>query len=291
MSDVLVTGANGQVGRELQLVAKKSPLSFAFMDHEGLDITDKSAVSNYFQQASFKYCINCAAYTDVNKAEEEREKAYAVNEEGVVHLAQACQQNDIWLIQPSTDFIFEGKQTTPYKEEDDPGTPLNIYGQSKYGGEQKALNYNQYTIVLRTSWVYSPFRSNFVKTMLKLGQEKEKLDVIYDQIGAPTYAHDLANVILIMIEQIRGGEVSNVRGVYHYSNEGVVSWYDFAWTIMDIAAINCPVHPVTSDKFPTPATRPHYSLMDKAKIKSTFGLEIPYWRESLRHCLERINLS
>lgn len=280
--NILVTGSNGQVGSELQALANSYPnFSFIFVDKADLDIGDNAAVQAFFEAKNFDYCINCAAYTAVDKAESDSETAYLVNALGPKNLAIACQKHQTRLVQISTDYVYHNNQNTPFKETD-ATSPQSVYGRSKLEGEKLALSNNPETLIIRTSWVYSSFGNNFVKTMLRLGKEREQLSIIFDQIGSPTYARDLAKAILDIIQQ----KPSEFTGIYHYSNEGVCSWFDFAQAIFELEGIDCQIKPIETKDYPTPAKRPHFSLLNKNKIKATFALEIPYWRDSLKACLE-----
>lgn len=273
--NILVTGANGQLGRCIQDVAKDATsLNFVFKDSKQLDITNQGAVKNIFNTSRFDYCINCAAYTAVDKAEAEKEKAFLVNAEAVKYLAESCKENNVKLIHISTDFVFDGKKETPYTEESIPN-PINVYGASKLKGEQYIQNHIERYFIIRTSWVYSEYGHNFVKTMLRLTQERNQISVVNDQIGSPTYAGDLANVIL----EIIGSDLVDY-GVYHYSNEGEISWYDFAQAIFEEK--NVELVPISTEEYPTPAKRPSYSVMDKTKIKQSLKIEIPYWKDTLQ---------
>ncbi|MEP4533809.1 MAG: dTDP-4-dehydrorhamnose reductase [Cyclobacteriaceae bacterium] len=276
---ILVTGSNGQLGNELQLIAKSSDWQFLFTDYEELDITDRDAVMKYFEANKPDYCINCAAYTAVDKAETEKELAHKINVAGAENLALGCKSVDATLFQISTDFVFDGKASSPVSE-DKPTEPISYYGESKLLGEQKVSAVLERHFTLRTSWLYSTFGNNFVKTMIRLSETKDELNIIADQIGTPTYARDLANAI---VEIIKTG--STAYGLYHYSNEGVASWYDFTKAIFEYEEIQTKVNPIPTSQYPTPAARPAYSVMDKSKFKETFGLEMPYWRESLKECL------
>jgi dTDP-4-dehydrorhamnose reductase len=280
--NILVTGSNGQVGSELQALANAYPtFSFVFVDKEDLDIGDKDAVQAFFEAQKFDYCINCAAYTAVDKAESDTETAHLVNAVGPQNLALACQKHQTRLVQISTDYVYHNSQNTPFKETD-PTSPQSVYGRTKLEGEQLALANNKETLIIRTSWVYSSFGNNFVKTMIRLGNDRDTLSIIFDQIGSPTYARDLAKSILDIIQQ----NPSEFTGVYHYSNEGVCSWFDFAQAIFELEGIECKTSPIETKDYPTPAKRPHFSLLNKNKIKATFALEIPYWRDSLKACLK-----
>ena len=284
---ILVTGGNGQVGSELQALSKDSPFDFIFTDYEDLDITDNEAVFNFFNSNGITYVINCAAYTAVDKAESDLEKAHAINVEGVKNLAYVCDKNSIPLVQISTDYVYHSNtQNIPFKE-DDYTLPQGVYASTKLEGDLMAQALCSNTMIIRTSWVYSSFGNNFVKTMLRLGKERDKLTVIFDQIGSPTYARDLAAAILNVLEQLDKGVVDEFKfnGIYHYSNEGVCSWYDFAKAIFEIKGIECDVSPIETKDYPTAAQRPHFSLLNKAKIKKEFNIEVPYWRDSLKECL------
>lgn len=290
MVKILVTGANGQVGNELQHLAAAIPeWEFVFTDYQELDITDKSAVLDFFNQHQFSYCLNCAAYTAVDKAESEPDRAMLLNVTGVEHLAAACAQHGAFFIQLSTDYVYHNAQNTPFKE-DDAVKPQSVYARTKYGGDLAALSLNPASMVIRTSWVYSSFGHNFVKTMLRLGKERPELGIIFDQIGTPTYARDLAAVMLKTIDSLEQGQVERqtMTGVFHYSNEGVTSWYDFALAIFEMRGISCHVKPIETKDYPTPATRPPFSLLNKGKIKAALKIEIPHWRESLKACLHLI---
>lgn len=290
MVKILVTGANGQVGNELQHLAAAIPeWEFVFTDYQELDITDKSAVLDFFNQHQFSYCLNCAAYTAVDKAESEPDRAMLLNVTGVEHLAAACAQHGAFFIQLSTDYVYHNAQNTPFKE-DDAVKPQSVYARTKYGGDLAALSLNPASMVIRTSWVYSSFGHNFVQTMLRLGKERPELGIIFDQIGTPTYARDLAAVMLKTIDSMEQGQVERqtMTGVFHYSNEGVTSWYDFALAIFEMRGISCHVKPIETKDYPTPATRPPFSLLNKGKIKAALKIEIPHWRESLKACLHLI---
>lgn len=291
MTRILVTGSNGQIGQELQFLASQFPdFHFHFVSRNKLDITDKTLINNLFNLQKIDYCINCAAYTAVDKAESEPELAYHINVRGVKNLAEACKNTGATLIHFSSDYVYHTAQNTPFQE-DDPTSPQSVYAKTKLEGEAAAQAVATDVMIIRTSWVYSSFGHNFVKTMLRLGAERPELHVVFDQVGTPTYARDLAKAVLEIISKVAENQVdrSLLRGVYHYSNEGVCSWYDFALAIFEMSNIDCKVQPIESMDYPTPAARPPYSVLNKAKIKSTFDLEIPHWRTSLVHCLEVLN--
>jgi dTDP-4-dehydrorhamnose reductase len=284
MHNILVTGANGQVGSELQELSTRYTYNFFFATKDDLDITDEQSIEDYISKNKITSIINCAAYTAVDKAEEDKEGADLVNRKAVKKLAKIAQKNDIKLIHISTDYVFDGKSFKPYCEEFQTN-PNSVYGQTKLEGELEMIRINPFnSIIIRTSWVYSSFGNNFVKTMLRLGKNKEELGVIFDQVGTPTYARDLARTILDILPHVKNEKVQ----IYNYSNEGVLSWYDFAKEIMNQARLECKVNPIETYQYPTPANRPHYSLLNKAKIKKEFDVEIPYWKDSLKDCLEII---
>ncbi len=278
--NILVTGAKGQLGSEIKVLSKKYPYNFFFTDKEELDIIDKDKIKNFIDENKIDLIINCAAYTAVDKAEDDRELAKLINYQAVSNLAQISKEKDIKLIHISTDYVFDGKNYKPYKE-DDKTNPINFYGITKLKGEKVFANSGAKGIIIRTSWVYSSFGNNFAKTMLKLGREREELSIIFDQIGTPTYAKDLAKTILDIIPKL-----DNKAEIYHFSNEGVCSWYDFAKEIMKIAKIDCTINPIETKMYPTPAKRPYFSLLNKSKIKKEFNINIPYWKDSLNKCLE-----
>jgi len=286
---ILITGANGQVGNEFQHIAQSSAATFLFTDYQDLDITDTAAVNTYFEKNKIDYCVNCAAYTAVDKAESEPIRAFAINVTGSKNLATACAQQGIPFVQLSTDYVYHNAQNTPFKETDITN-PQGVYAQTKLDGDRVALEANPKSIVIRTSWVYSTYGHNFVKTMKKLGTDRDRLTIVFDQIGSPTYARHLANAIMDIITQIADGSKSEAdyHGVFHYSNEGVCSWYDFAEAIFRIEGIDCENVPIESKDFPTPASRPPFSLLNKGKIKATFGLNIPHWRQALTECLANL---
>jgi len=281
MTNILVTGSNGQVGSELRELSKNYDANFFFTDRDSLDITDSEMITGFIEKNAIEIIINTAAYTAVDKAEEDKGNADKTNHLAVKYLANTAKEKNIKLIHISTDYVFDGKNYKPYNE-NDRTAPNGIYGKTKLAGEEAMLKINpKNSIIIRTSWVYSSFGANFVKTMLRLGKERDTLGVIFDQVGTPTYAKDLAKTILDILPKIKNENVS----LYHYSNEGVLSWYDFAKEIMHMANIACIIDPIETKEYPTPALRPHYSLLNKAKIKSEFGITIPYWKDSLDRCL------
>jgi len=285
---ILITGAYGQLGNEINCLTTKYPeWQFLFTDVDTLDITNESALEIWFKNNKLDYVINCAAYTAVDKAETDSETAKKVNSLAPKLLGKFSKKFDAKLIHISTDYVFDGEAFTPYSESDSVN-PKGVYGETKLLGEQFCLEENSESLVIRTSWLYSTFGNNFVKTMLRLGKERGKLNVVFDQIGTPTYAADLANAILSVIQISEKQPEKFVPGIYHYSNEGVASWFDFAKAVFEISGVKCDVSPVRSVEFPTPAKRPNYSVLDKSKIKKTFGITIPYWRESLKICIERL---
>ena len=278
--NILITGCNGQLGNEMQLLEKEHPQHTYFnTDVQELDITDQQTVEQFVNENRIDGIVNCAAYTAVDKAEENEELALLLNSVAPAYLAAAVEKRGGWFVQISTDYVFDGTNHTPYTE-NEPTCPNSVYGRTKLEGEQQALQACRRTMIIRTAWLYSTFGNNFVKTMIKLGREKQELGVIFDQIGTPTYARDLARAIFVAIEQ------GIQPGIYHFSNEGVISWYDFTKAIHRIAGINtCKVRPLHTSEYPTPANRPHYSVLDKTKIKQTYGIEVPYWEESLQECI------
>ncbi|MGC9150135.1 MAG: dTDP-4-dehydrorhamnose reductase [Microbacter sp.] len=288
ITNLLITGANGQLGNELrQLVTSYPNFHFIFTDVETLDICDKEALNEFLIEQPVQFIVNCAAYTAVDKAEEDAERCYAINRDAVRNLAEAAATHGSKMIHISTDYVFSGKAFRPYTEEM-PLSPDTIYGKSKAEGEQAMLDHCPESIILRTSWLYSSFGNNFVKTMIKLGREKEILKVVYDQIGTPTYAADLASAILEIIRQSIEHPDYFKPGIYHYSNEGICSWYDFAVTIHRLAHIQCRVQPVPSEAYPAKAPRPFYSVLSKQKFKDTFHLSIAHWETSLEKCIPLI---
>lgn len=286
---ILVTGANGQLASAIrQRSAAMHDFEFLFPDREALPVHEPGLVQSYFTANAPDYCINCAAYTAVDKAESDRDTAMLVNGTAVGILAASCKKAGAKFIHISTDYVFNGQANTAYQETA-AVDPVNYYGLTKLKGEQIAANSNSDSIIIRTSWVYSAFGNNFVKTMLRLMKERTELNVVNDQFGSPTFANDLASFILAIITKTHQHASAWVPGVYHFSNEGIISWYDFAVAIRDFAGLNCKVNPIPTSQFPTPAKRPAWSVMDKTKAKEIFGVQIPRWKESLVHCLDEIS--
>ncbi len=282
---ILVTGSNGQLGSEIKELSSNYSYNFIFADKEELDITDEKKLQDFFSNNNIDIIINCAAYTAVDKAESDQELSNMINHKAVKYLANIAKTNNIQFIHISTDYVFNGKNFQPYIESDTTN-PNGVYGETKLLGEKAMLEINpNASIIIRTSWVYSFYGANFVKTMLRLGKEKDELGVIFDQVGTPTYAKDLASTILEILPKVENNQVE----IYHYSNEGVLSWYDFSKEIMRMAKLDCVINPIETKEYPTPAKRPHYSLLNKAKIKKEFNITIPYWKDSLDDCLTRLN--
>lgn len=284
IKNVLVTGANGQLGNEMRLLAAENPqFIYYFTDVEELDICEEQAVKEYISAHAIDAVVNCAAYTAVDKAEGEEVLSRTLNADAPGYLARAIQSRGGVMIQISTDYVFDGTQYKPYTEADTT-CPASVYGATKLEGEQLVLDACEKSVVIRTAWLYSIYGNNFVKTMIRLGKEREKLGVVFDQVGTPTYAADLARAVYAVLNK------GAVRGIYHFSNEGVCSWYDFTKAIHRISGITtCEVSPLHTADYPTPAQRPHYSVLDKTKVKQTFGIAIPHWEESLRECLRLLN--
>ena len=281
--NILITGCNGQLGNEMQLLEGKYPQhTFFNTDVNELDITNQEAISAFVNTHEIDGIVNCAAYTAVDKAESNTELCTLLNSSAPGYLAKAVEQRGGWMIQISTDYVFDGTSHVPYVETA-PVCPNSVYGRTKLDGEIAVRESCKQSVIIRTAWLYSTFGNNFVKTMIRLGQERDELGVIFDQIGTPTYARDLALAIMTVIDK------GIVPGVYHFSNEGVISWYDFAKAIHRIAGVkDCHVRPLHTVEYPTPAARPHYSVLDKSKIKETYQIVIPYWEESLRECIEKL---
>lgn len=276
---ILITGCHGQLGNEMQVLAPQhTSHQYFFTDIDELDITSKTAVQDFVQAKQIDLIVNCAAFTNVDKAESNEDLAEKINAQAVENLAASGAK----VIHISTDYVFDGEAFIPYKESDEVH-PVSAYGRTKRHGEEALLRAGDKGIIIRTAWLYSSFGNNFVKTMLRLGQEREQLNVVYDQIGTPTYAADLATAIFAVIECPEWH-----AGIYHFTNEGVCSWYDFTKMIHQMAGIQCEVSPILSQDYPTPTRRPHYSVLDKAKIKSTFNLTIPHWTDGLARCLQKL---
>ena len=281
--NILITGCNGQLGNEIQLLqAQYAQHTWLNTDVNELDITDKAAIERFVEENEIGGIVNCAAYTAVDKAESDPQLARKLNADAPAYLAEAVAKRGGWMVQGSTDYVFNGTKHTPYVETDEP-CPNSVYGQTKLEGEQAVSKLCPNAMIIRTAWLYSEFGNNFVKTMIRLGREREQLGVIFDQVGTPTYAHDLATAIMTAIDK------GIKPGVYHFSNEGVTSWYDFTKSIHRLSGINtCQVSPLHTAEYPTPACRPAYSVLDKTKIKDAYGIEIPHWEESLAKCIAKL---
>ena len=280
MQTVLVTGSKGQLGNEVQVLASSYlQFQFIFTDVEELDICDRKAVEKYFAERKIDVLLNCAAYTAVDKAEEDVELCYRINEKAVGILGEVAAQYGTKMVHVSTDYVFDGTGYLPYTE-DRPVCPATIYGKSKLAGELLLMDVCPAAVIVRTSWLYSSYGNNFVRTMIKLGRERDTLNVIFDQVGTPTYAADLADALLQIVSADKF-----IPGVYHYSNEGVCSWYDFTIAIHQIAGIDCRVLPIESKDYPAKTPRPHYSVLNKKKIKSNYNIQIPHWEDGLRRCM------
>ena len=285
---VLITGSNGQLGSEIkELATHYKTINFILKDLPDLDICNFEALQAFIMDNNINAVINCAAYTAVDKAEEDAENAERVNSMGVSNLVNALEKVNGKLIHISTDYVFDGDHFLPYQELDQV-SPIGVYGNTKRSGELAVINSDLDAIVIRTSWLYSSYGNNFVKTMLRLGNEKENLGVIFDQVGTPTYARDLAKTCLEILSGFTSANINKNGNLYHYSNEGVASWYDFAIATMELASINCQVHPIQTKDYPTKAKRPQYSVLNKSKVKADFKIEIPYWRDSLKDCIKKI---
>ena len=286
---VLITGSDGQLGSSL-LKLQNDFLSLELIpsDLADLDISRQDQVKDFLSSRPFDYVVNCAAFTAVDKAEQYETAAFEVNQLGPKNLAETCEALKIPLIHISTDYVFSGEANMPYKENDLPG-PLTAYGRSKLGGENSVLDSGVYGLIIRISWLYSEFGGNFVKSMLKLGSERRELGVVFDQIGSPTYAGDLALAILKILNGFAAGNIVLERTkIYHYCNQGICSWYDLAQAVMDIGELNCRIHPITTKEFPLPAKRPHYSVLNTTLFRNKFGISIPHWRNSLSQCIENL---
>jgi len=285
MKQILVIGSEGQLGQKMKALHQGfSSAEFTFTSIETLNVTDDKQIADTIGSKSFDYIINCTAYTAVDKAEEDKALAFKINSDALSLIGEAAAKINAKVIHVSTDYVFDGKSHKPYVETDQTA-PQSVYGESKLAGEQNLLNNNPQSIIIRTSWLYSEYGINFVKTMLRLGNERDQLGVIFDQIGTPTYAGDLAETILHIIKADINSTIPFNPGIYHYSNEGVASWYDFTLAIHNEAGINCKVNPIETKDYPTPAPRPSYSVLNKAKIKELYHIEIPHWLTSLKKCL------
>jgi len=283
--NILITGANGQLGREIRFrVPENDKNEYIFTDIEELDISNSNAVTSFISGHSIDLVVNCAAYTNVDKAEDDIQAADLINNKAVEILAGVCKYNGLLLIHISTDYVFQGDRNLPYTE-DEPTNPLGVYGRTKLLGEETIIESECDHLIIRTSWLYSEYGNNFVKTMMRLTSEKETLKVVFDQVGTPTYAGDLAEFILYIISNY---SYKKNQGIYHFSNEGVCSWYDFAKEIASMAGNVCDIQPCHSDEFPSKVKRPAFSVLDKTKLKTDFGYIIPYWKDSLKKCIEKL---
>jgi len=286
--NILVTGSNGQLGSEIKdLAVNYKNFNFYFTDLQELDICNSTQLNDFFVSNKIDAVINCAAYTAVDKAEEDAETAKKLNAEGVLNLVNAAKKVNGKLIHISTDYVFDGNSFLPYKESDEVN-PIGVYGDTKRSGELAVLKSGIDGIVIRTSWLYSAYGNNFVKTMLKLGNDRDELGVIFDQVGSPTNASDLAKTCLDILAYDKKANINLKGNLYHFSNEGVASWYDFAIAIMELGEVACFVKPIQTKDYPTLAKRPHYSVLNKTKIKNDFGIEIPYWRDALVACIHKL---
>ena len=280
MTTILITGSNGQLGNEMQQAAVRFPdFNYIYTDVAELDICDKSALDAFVKANNVNVIVNCAAYTAVDKAEDDVELCHKINRDAVRNIAEVANDNKVKVVHISTDYVFDGTNYLPYTE-DMPVCPATVYGKSKLEGEQALLENCKESVILRTAWLYSSFCNNFVKTMIKAGTERESLGVIFDQVGSPTYAADLADVILQLLSN-----KTFIPGIYHFSDEGVCSWYDFTKTIHRMANITCDVKPIETKDYPARTPRPHFSVLNKGKIKSTYGISIPHWEVSLEKCI------
>lgn len=285
--NILVTGCNGQLGTEMRKIAATDEShEWFFTDIDTLDICDATAVKDYFERHHIEICVNCAAYTAVDQAEDDRELAEKVNVQAPRLLAHACLRQGATLLHISTDYVFDGQGDHPYRE-DEPTAPVSVYGRTKRDGELAIIDSGCPYVIVRTAWLYSSTGKNFVKTMLRLADTHDTVSVVCDQKGTPTWTGDLAQTLTLLIEKYRKGPVAEV---FHFTNEGVTNWADFATAIFDLAGKPCKVLPITTDQYPTRATRPAYSVLDKTKIKQTLGIEIPHWRDSLAKCLEEFTI-
>lgn len=280
--EILIAGANGQLGNSFRKIANLYNHQFTFTDREELNITNEEEIDNYLKHKHFDFLINCAAYTQVDKAENDYDNAFLLNAQAPYLLAKYCKKHKVRFIHISTDYVFDGKSSVPYTP-DSQTNPKSVYGATKLQGEKKIIRCNKDAKIIRTSWLYSEFGQNFVKTMLKLAETKSTISVVYDQVGTPTYATDLAKAIMKMVEHMP------IETILHFSNEGVCSWYDFARKIMELKAKKCKVIPILSKDYPTIAKRPNYSVLDKSLIKLNLRIEIPHWEDSLKECLQEID--
>jgi len=286
MTTILITGSNGQLGNEMQQAAVRFPnFNYIYTDVAELDICDKGALDAFVKANNVNVIVNCAAYTAVDKAEDDVELCYKINRDAVRNIAEVASENKVKVVHVSTDYVFDGTNYLPYTE-DMPVCPATVYGKSKLEGEQALLENCKESVILRTAWLYSSFGNNFVKTMMKLGTERDSLGVIFDQVGTPTYAADLADAIMQLISS-----ETFVPGIYHFSDEGVCSWYDFTKTIHRMANITCDVKPIETKDYPARTPRPHFSVLNKGKIKSTYGISIPHWEVSLEKCIQLLQNS
>lgn len=281
--NILVTGANGQLGHEMLRVSQPDKHNYIFTDAEELDITKEDEIQDFIKNKGIDIIVNCAAYTNVDQAEADFKKANLINNIAVGYLAKAAKDNNITLIHISTDYVFNGENNIPYLEQDMTG-PIGVYGQTKLDGENAIVKSGCNYIIIRTAWLYSVWGNNFLKTMLKLTKEKESLNVVFDQVGSPTYAGDLAEAIEWIIDR----KMIDQKGIYHFSNEGVCSWYDFTEMINRFAGHSCKINPIHSNEFPSKVKRPHYSVLDKVNFRETFGYKVPYWVDSLEKCIRQI---
>jgi dTDP-4-dehydrorhamnose reductase len=287
--NILVTGSNGQLGSEIKdLVANYKNFNFFFSDLPSLDICNSNQLDVFFAENKIHTVINCAAYTAVDKAEQDAEIAEKVNSEGVLNLVNAVEKVQGKLIHISTDYVFDGNSFLPYQESDEVN-PIGVYGNTKRRGELAVINSAIDGVVIRTSWLYSAYGNNFLKTMLRLGNQRDELGVIFDQVGTPTNASDLAKICLDILSSKKQSKMNSKGQLYHFSNEGVASWYDFAIAIMALGKVDCHVKPIETKDYPTPAKRPHFSVLNKSKIKKDFEIEIPFWRDSLAACISKLN--
>ena len=285
--NILVTGANGQLGNEMRIVSKNSSDHYIFTDVEELDILDRNAVMDCVKREKIDVIVNCAGYTNVEKAEDDENTAELLNAQAVEYLAKACKDNGATLIHISTDYVFGGNEGNTPRTETEPANPTGAYGRTKLLGERAIEKVGCKNIIIRTAWLYSEFGNNFVKTMRKLTAERDSLKVVFDQVGTPTYALDLAKVIELFIEKLKNAnsKQSIANGIYNYTNEGVTSWYDFAKEICELSGNKCDIQPCHSDEFPSKVKRPSYSVLDKTKIKKSLNISIPYWKDSLKTCI------